>query len=314
MRAAAARAPLYLLVLLAIAASFQGRGPRCGRRPSSGSAGFVGPLRPGACAQRRALRRRTAAGCGSQQIREPATASAQLEDVLASLAFSHLPVAPPADVVERLQLLNADPPVVLLPGFWPDSACEELISAAIRSGAMLQSSCTSNGVRHQEMAGLRTSSSLVLKPQLAARYGAEQLTRQLHRDLGGVLGIGAGTPPGAITGEYPQVVQYQRGQRFAEHEDAFPFAHAKRTNYQRRATLLVYLNSVAKGGRTSFPDLGLEVQPEQGSALLFFPAFADGRPDPRTRHAAEPAVDEKWIAQVWVGSALRGPSGTARAR
>uniref|UniRef100_A0A7S4Q9W8 Fe2OG dioxygenase domain-containing protein n=1 Tax=Alexandrium monilatum TaxID=311494 RepID=A0A7S4Q9W8_9DINO len=114
-----------------------------------------------------------------------------------------------------------------------------------------------------------------------------------------------GAPPGAITGEYPQVARYERGQHFGEHDDAFPFAHARRTNYQRRATLLVYLNSVAEGGRTSFPRLGLKVRPERGSALLFFPAFADGRPDPRMLHAAEPAVDEKWIAQIWVGSPLR---------
>lgn len=52
--------------------------------------------------------------------------------------------------------------------------------------------------------------------------------------------------------------------------------------YQRRATILVYLNDVKEGGSTRFEHLGpLAVQPKQGSALLFFPAFNGGMPDAR---------------------------------
>eukprot|EP00929_Paragymnodinium_shiwhaense_P051692 TRINITY_DN25970_c0_g1_i2.p1 TRINITY_DN25970_c0_g1~~TRINITY_DN25970_c0_g1_i2.p1 ORF type:complete len:125 (+),score=15.96 TRINITY_DN25970_c0_g1_i2:67-441(+) len=106
---------------------------------------------------------------------------------------------------------------------------------------------------------------------------------------------------GALTGEYPQVAWYRPGQRFSLHEDAFPMSQVARSDYQRLATVLLYLNDVEKGGMTTFPDLGVSVQPQQGAALVFFPAYADGQPDPRTRHAAEPAIDDKWVAQVWVG-------------
>ena len=43
------------------------------------------------------------------------------------------------------------------------------------------------------------------------------------------------------------------------------------------------------------------MQPTEGSALLFFPAFADGRPDDRTLHRSEvmDSDDEKWIVQMW---------------
>mmetsp|Transcript_143516 Transcript_143516/g.458953 ORF Transcript_143516/g.458953 Transcript_143516/m.458953 type:complete len:145 (+) Transcript_143516:617-1051(+) len=135
-------------------------------------------------------------------------------------------------------------------------------------------------------------------------FGAAHLTRRLHRDLAGVFGLGAGTPIGELTGEYPQVCHYRSGEYFSAHEDAFPVCEAQRSNYQRRATLLVYLNDVERGGCTTFEGLGLEVRPRRGTALLFFPAFADGRPDVRTRHAAEAAEAEKWIAQVWAGGAM----------
>ena len=69
---------------------------------------------------------------------------------------------------------------------------------------------------------------------------------------------------------------------------------------QRIVTLLVYLNSPRRGGRTSFPQLGLSFTPVKGTALIFFPAFADGRLDTRALHAAEPAVDRKYVSMIWV--------------
>ena len=74
------------------------------------------------------------------------------------------------------------------------------------------------------------------------------------------------------------------------------------------STLLVYLTGdgdAANGGATCFRDLGapppLRVRPAAGDALLFFPAlYPSGRPDDRTVHAAEPAVGEKWVSQLWL--------------
>jgi hypothetical protein len=80
------------------------------------------------------------------------------------------------------------------------------------------------------------------------------------------------------------------------------------------------LNDVSNGGRTVFPNLYaagtsaagaaagngtqarqcLAVAPQQGSALVFFPADrVSGLTDARTLHFAEAAVDEKWVCQVW---------------
>ena len=91
--------------------------------------------------------------------------------------------------------------------------------------------------------------------------------------------------------------------------------------------MLIYLNDVQAGGHTTFAKLGLSVQPVKGDAIVFFPARLDGAldasaahsaPPSRMRlrsplspspsgtldeqylHAAEPAVDPKWVSQIWI--------------
>jgi hypothetical protein len=44
----------------------------------------------------------------------------------------------------------------------------------------------------------------------------------------------------------------------------------------RLVPAVVYLNDVPKGGKTGFGRLGLEVNPQKGQGLLFFPADAQG--------------------------------------
>ena len=69
---------------------------------------------------------------------------------------------------------------------------------------------------------------------------------------------------------------------------------------QRIVTVLVYLNNVPRGGATAFPNLNLEVQPRRGMALVFFPSTLDGLLDKMALHAALPAVDVKYVSQVWI--------------
>ncbi|KAK3246273.1 hypothetical protein CYMTET_44185 [Cymbomonas tetramitiformis] len=120
--------------------------------------------------------------------------------------------------------------------------------------------------------------------------------------------------PGTFCYESIQLARYDGGQLFMSHEDAFPADLASENQFQRRATLILYLNDVAEGGATSFDHLNVAVKPSCGQALLFFPAFASGEPDSRTVHTAEAAIDQKWIAQQWVAcgfssAAVRAPPG-----
>jgi prolyl 4-hydroxylase len=137
--------------------------------------------------------------------------------------------------------------------------------------------------------------------------------------------------------EEPQIVRYETGQEFTWHYDEVP-TQLLANGGQRMATLLVYLNTVQEGGGTVFRDLKQEaprrrgeaaddnqqnivmeeeeeeekhmltVQPVQGRACIFFPAtFANGkndaviaRPDDRTLHKGQVAMDEKRIVQIWI--------------
>jgi prolyl 4-hydroxylase len=107
--------------------------------------------------------------------------------------------------------------------------------------------------------------------------------------------------------EEPQIVRYKTGQEFSWHLDEVPTAQLANGG-QRLATLLIYLNTVQEGGGTIFRDLKdrdgdpLTMRPVQGTALLFFPADANGKPDDRTLHKGEVVTldDEKWIIQMWI--------------
>jgi prolyl 4-hydroxylase len=105
--------------------------------------------------------------------------------------------------------------------------------------------------------------------------------------------------------ELPQVGRYFPSQQYLQHFDAFDLSNEDGRRFatnggQRTVTVLVYLNDVLHGGSTAFPALGLSVQPRQGTALVFFPATVDGLLDKMTLHAALPAIDTKYVSQVWI--------------
>ena len=105
--------------------------------------------------------------------------------------------------------------------------------------------------------------------------------------------------------ELPQVGRYLSSQQYYQHYDAFNLDEEDGRRFaenggQRTITVLIYLNDVERGGATSFPTLNLNVQPKQGMALIFFPATLDGTLDPRVLHAALPAIDTKYVSQIWI--------------
>ena len=69
---------------------------------------------------------------------------------------------------------------------------------------------------------------------------------------------------------------------------------------QRICTVLMYLNEVAEGGSTFFRRINFEVRPKRGAAVLFFPGFMNGELDTDALHAGMPAVDVKWVSQIWI--------------
>jgi hypothetical protein len=87
--------------------------------------------------------------------------------------------------------------------------------------------------------------------------------------------------------EAPVITKYSKGALFASHNDASPTRGSEWADLggQRVATVITYLNTCQDGGSTKFDQLNFQVQPMQGSALVFFPA--DGETlevDERTTH------------------------------
>ena len=92
---------------------------------------------------------------------------------------------------------------------------------------------------------------------------------------------------------------------FTQHFDAFDLGNEDGRRFaqnggQRVVTVLVYLNDCVQGGQTDFPAMNIQVAPRKGTAVVFFPATVDGYLDKRALHAALPAIDTKYVSQVWV--------------
>ncbi len=144
--------------------------------------------------------------------------------------------------------------------------------------------------RETQLQALRTSTSVRLDASVSCADVYEQRARQLL------------TLTSAETFEGVDIIRYERGQALKPHFDANREARVEDAERggQVLATALVYLNDVRRGGRTRFGRLGLDVQPQRGECLLFFPADKNGAFDERTEHEGEEADEEKWLARIWV--------------
>ena len=47
------------------------------------------------------------------------------------------------------------------------------------------------------------------------------------------------------------------------------------------------------------------MKPKKGTALIFFPGFMNGELDTEALHAGMPAIDTKWVSQVWIRQSFR---------
>ena len=104
--------------------------------------------------------------------------------------------------------------------------------------------------------------------------------------------------------ELPQVARYKKGNYYKPHFDSVDPNTDDGKEFvkrgQRIATVLFYLTTATSGGETKFQNLGISVPPRKGRCLIFYPGLKDGGVDTRLLHSAEPAVDKKWVCQIWI--------------
>lgn len=221
------------------------------------------------------------------------------ESRLALQGYPARPDSSSSAVGERLRLdtsfpglhrVHEEPPVFLCDGFLSSSECDAMVRCA---DPLLKQSLT-----HSGKSRTRTSKSCHLRKQLGPCPAL----------LARISALLLGKPISHL--EIPQVARYDEGQYYEPHFDATDetvessLAGAGRefleSGGQRVGTVLIYLNDVPAGGHTRFNRLGIEISPRKGAALIFFPAFLDGGLDPLSMHEARPAVDRKYVCQVWV--------------
>lgn len=212
----------------------------------------------------------------------------------------------------QVRVLHLDPPIFLVEDFWSKAKCEELIEELRATGRMVHSTVGADNLYSSTVkdSNRRTSSSVLIDDRLREdfpRIGsfAEEIQERAFEILqGSTLGQWGRSGKQPLFQQYCfealQAAEYQQGQHFLEHEDAFPVSIAEENKFQRHATVLLYLNDVAQGGETKFSHLDISVKPTAGQALIFFPSFSDGTPDHRTLHIATNAEDVKWVTQQWI--------------
>ena len=93
----------------------------------------------------------------------------------------------------------------------------------------------------------------------------------------------------------------EEGQIYSKNNTEIELFESKYLGGLRMVTFMVYLSSVKAGGHTVFPQAGISVKPEIGSALYWFNVGAKNNYDSRTRHLGCPVLfGNKWIANKWI--------------
>ena len=150
-----------------------------------------------------------------------------------------------------------------------------LASEAQVSGRLAGSKIGGKNLNGADVESIRTSQTLALTSEVLKAHTklADALDAILSRanqllpstpTSGGISRFNKPSQPGQIVFELPQIAHYANAQHFLSHEDGFPRDIALKKGIQRRATLLVYLNDVPEGGKTTFDYLNVSVTPVKG--------------------------------------------------
>jgi prolyl 4-hydroxylase len=172
-----------------------------------------------------------------------------------------------------------------LPDFISRQDCEELMSAIDRClvpSTVTRGDSSYRTSRTSHLGGVDADLVTRLEQRLVALFGVE---RSFSEPLQGQ--------------------RYDVGQCFKEHTDWFEpgtneFASHTNPGGQRTWTVMIYLNTVDRGGQTCFKRLGRCYAPIQGMALAWNNLMAEGTPNPYTLHEAMPVqIGSKWVVTKW---------------
>ena len=192
----------------------------------------------------------------------------------------------------RIAMSLANPNVALIDGLLSEPECDKLIQLA--SGRLKSSEVVDRESGGSYQSDVRRSEGCHFE------RGENAIVQRVEERIRALTGIPVDC------GEPLQMLHYGIGGEYLAHQDFFDpkdpgSAKLTRIGGQRVATLVIYLNQVADGGSTDFPELELSVKPNKGSAVYFEYHNQAGQLDPRCLHAGTPvAKGDKWIVTKWL--------------
>ena len=256
------------------------------------------------------------AGCLPEDVVAAMVSSGWHEDVALAameqtlrghLAALRSAVPPPSGVPEPLldegaPLIVADghavkvaiamkmPRVVVFSGLLTDAECEGLMDLARPRLSRSETVDTATG--GNEINSARTSDGMFFE------RGEHPLIARIEQRIAALVNWPVDH------GEGLQILRYRPGAQYLPHHDYFDPAQPGTPSIverggQRVGTLVMYLNTPERGGATIFPDVGLEVAAQRGSAVFF--SYDRPHPVTKTLHGGAPVLaGEKWVATKWL--------------
>jgi prolyl 4-hydroxylase len=183
-----------------------------------------------------------------------------------------------------------EPRVVVFGQLLSDAECDGLI--ALAKPRLARSETVKNETGGSEVHAARTSDGMFFE------RGERPLISRIEARIAELLCWPVSQ------GEGLQILRYRPGAEYRPHFDYFDPQHPGTPRIlerggQRVGTLVIYLNTPAGGGATTFPDAGLEVAPVRGNAVFF--SYDRAHASTKTLHAGAPVTaGEKWVATKWL--------------
>ena len=189
---------------------------------------------------------------------------------------------PPVPVKPQVALTVQVPNLTLFTNFLSPKECQELIDEASKSLEKSKVLGDGDECTYHEA---RTNSGTFLS------RGSLPLIDRIDEHISILTGIPV------EHGEPLQISRYEVGEEYQPHHDYFE--EKNKTNGQRVATFLIYLNTPEDGGETTFPDAKINVQAVTSNAVLF--RYPKAESSELTLHGGTPVkAGVKWIAVKWL--------------
>jgi len=206
----------------------------------------------------------------------------------------------PKKIADNVTMYAADPILYVVDNFLSNVECDAFIEA---SEGRLQPSTVinlDNEFQHEN----RTSENCWIE------HDANDIVHEVSKRFSILVQM-----PIRNAEQY-QLVYYKKGAQYKPHFDSFDYETEDGKKYwepggQRMITVIAYLNDVEEGGETGFPELGINIPPKKGDAVVFHNTLTNDttthpKINPRSLHGGMPVIKgEKWIVNLWFRENLR---------